>query len=654
MPRRLALVSLSLLALLVARPALSQPPPPSPEDDPLYDPYPRAPEDEDPGSSLDPTLLDYTPTLGEEQEPYDGDPSLLDFPELYPPELVGTGPSVGLFSVEDARAQVPDCKLFPRTGRVVTPIGISANNSRYLSYRGKSSVFVGWSADAACHFKFNNPDNCNAGTDATAQSAAVPANYPAVLAALRGSVAPAPPELRKLRLWVSLAGENRPDNVPVLAVGNPAAGGYWRLDLSNQSYFDRLRAVVNQARKLDLFVEITFFAPFQAKQTFNSGPWSFAGNKAKAPKADGTLEPVGFSQVQYLAILDHRTNNVDASRNERMREFQKNVILWTINELWCFENLWYEIANEPEDQTVDPVAVAEWQKAMIDQVQTVEGSYLKDATHPTRSLQRSHLIAVQPWTVLGADKAFLDPRISIVNSHYTTVSTDPQQTLPNLIPRQLNLGAITLARTYAPKARILGFNETKITPLGGTSGDRSHLNGVLQTSSRTDSTRAEAWEFLLTQGGTYDHWSYNSKAGVGSPTTGQIRIQLQNLQTYFDKLPLDSLSVTTPDPPNSWMTNISKYPGPAPDAQIWETSTAPGAIGPGSRLPIDRLAADSCSTSITAPRGAESRTIRAPSPSTRRRVAPMQRRRALLSSPWAATTPEIGTKLTNATATLSR
>src|SRR6185295_14384017 len=159
---------------------------------------------------------------------------------------------------------------------------------------------------------------------------------------------------------------------------------------------------------------------------------------------------------------------------------------------------------------------------------------------------------------------------------------------------------------------------------------------------------------LLTQGGTYDHWSYNSKAGVGSPTTGQIRIQLQNLQTYFDKLPLDSLSVTTPDPPNSWMTNISKYPGPAPDAQIWETSTAPGAIGPGSRLPIDRLAADSCSTSITAPRGAESRTIRAPSPSTRRRVAPMQRHRALLSSPWAATTPEIGTKLTNATATLSR
>src|SRR6185295_8024615 len=152
---------------------------------PAYDPYPGAAQDEDPGSSLDPTFLDYKATLGEEPEPYDGDPSLLDYPDLYPPELVGTGPSVGLFTSEDAKAQIPDCKIFPRTGLSVAAVSIYKSNSRYLSYRGKSSVFVGWSADAACHFKFNNPDNCNAGTDATAQNAAVPANYPAVLAALR-------------------------------------------------------------------------------------------------------------------------------------------------------------------------------------------------------------------------------------------------------------------------------------------------------------------------------------------------------------------------------------------------------------------------------------------------------------------------------------
>ena len=583
MQRPFALAPVAILALFVSFPVDAQPPPTGEEDPPAYDPYPGAAQDEDPGSSLDPTFLDYKATLGEEPEPYDGDPSLLDYPDLYPPELVGTGPSVGLFTSEDAKAQIPDCKIFPRTGRSVTPVGVSGANPRYFSYRGLSSVFVGWSADAACHFKFNNPDNCNAGIDANPPQPAVPANYPALLAALRGSVAPAQPKLRKLRLWVSLAGESRPDNVPFLAVGNPAAGGYWRLDMSNQGYFDRLRAVVNQARKLDLFVEITFFAPFQAKQTFNSGPWSFTGNKAKAPKADGTLEQVGFSQVQYLAILDHRTNNVDAARNERMRDFQRNVILWTINELWCFENVWYEIANEPEDQTVDPVAVAEWQKAMIDQVATVEGGYVKDAGHLTRSLQRRHLIAVQPWTATGANLAFLDSRISIVNTHYTTVTTDPIVTLPFQNQRALDLGAITLARTYAPKARILGFNETKITPLGGASGDRSHLNGVLQTSSRTDSARAEAWEFLLTKGGAYDHWSYNSKAGATSPTTGLIRTQLQNIQSYFDGLPLDNLSVTTPDPPNSWVTDISRYPGT--DSPLWEAGTSSRRYWAGLQTP---------------------------------------------------------------------
>lgn len=577
------LAHLALIALAVATTASAQPPPGPEEDPPIYDPYPGAPEEEDPGSSLDPTFLEYTSTLGEEPEPYDGDPSLLDDPKNYPPDLVGTEPSVGLFTAEEAAAQIPDCKTFPRTGRMVTPIGISATNPRYLSFRGKSNVYVGWSADVACHFKLNNPDNCHSGADANPPQAAVPANYPALLTALRGSVSPALPKLRKLRLWVSLSGEKTPANVPFQAVGDPATlTGYWRLDASHQAYFDRLRAVVNKARQLDLMVEITFFAPFQGK-FFSTGPWSFGGNKAKAAQADGTLEQVGFSQKEYFAIAGPLNNSVAAARNLRMRDFQRNIITWTIRELWCFENIWYEIANEPENQAVDPVAVAAWQTTMNDHVATIEGEYLKTEANPTRSLQRRHLISVQPWTILGADKAFLDPRVSIVNSHYTTVFTDFAATLPNNIQRRLDLGAITLARIYAIKMRILGFNETKITPLGGGSGDRSHLNGVLQTTPRPDSARAEAWEFLLGQGGTYDNWSYNSKAGAVFPVTGQVRDQLGKMQAYFDTLPLDQLTRTTPDPPASWITNISLYPqGLEPP---WESSTSSFRYWAGLQTP---------------------------------------------------------------------
>ncbi len=76
--RRLAL--LLLLTLAVATTATAQPHPGPEEDPPIYDPYPGEPQ-EDPGSSLDPTFLDYTSKLGEPQEAYDGDPSLLDDPE---------------------------------------------------------------------------------------------------------------------------------------------------------------------------------------------------------------------------------------------------------------------------------------------------------------------------------------------------------------------------------------------------------------------------------------------------------------------------------------------------------------------------------------------------------------------------------------------
>ncbi len=581
--------------IAVASAANAQPPPGPEEDPPTYDPYPGEPQ-EDPGSSLDPTFLEYTSQLGEPQESYDGDPSLLDDPNNYPPEMVGTGPSFGLFTVEDAAAQVPDCKTFQRTGRSVTPIGLSASNPRYLSFRGKSNVYVGWSADAACHHKLNNPDFCHAAIDAnpaaTPPQAAVPANYSELLTKLRGPVAStAPPQLRKLRLWVSLAGDTNPANVPFQTVGDPAtATGYWRLDGGadgqgyNHDYFDRLRTVVNKARQLDLVVEITFFAPFQGKP-FDGGPWSFAGGHAKALNAQGMLDRVGFSQKEFFVVAGPTDDSVAAARNLRMRDYQRNVILWTIRELWCFENIWYEIANEQEHQTVDPIAVAAWQKTMIDQVEKVEKDYLKTSTNPTGSLQRRHLIAVQPWTATGATLAFQDPRISIVSSHYTTVVTDRLATLPSGTSRALDLGGILLSRAYAFKMRVLGFNETKITPVDGSAGDRSHLNGLLQnniTTPRPDSSRAEAWEFLLGQGGTYDNWSYNSKTGLVSPVTQQIRDQLVKLQAYFDTLPLDKLTLTTPEPPTAWVTNISRYPK---DGVPWESNTSSFRYWAGLQTP---------------------------------------------------------------------
>ena len=58
-----------------------------------------------------------------------------------------------------------------------------------------------------------------------------------------------------------------------------------------------------------------------------------------------------------------------------MRQYQKNVIDWTIKWLWCYDNVWWEIANEPERADVDPILAAQWQQQMIAHTQQTEKTY---------------------------------------------------------------------------------------------------------------------------------------------------------------------------------------------------------------------------------------------------------------------------------------
>lgn len=344
---------------------------------------------EDPGSTEDPGGDDSQSTLGLPELAYDGDPQFLDYPELYPPERVGTDPSYGYALIGAAPM---DCKQY--TGGSVTPIGVWGNSPRYLAYAGQVRLLVGASADAACHFlpTATNPmvDQCNAGPSPTH-------SYVPVLTGLKNA------GLNKIRLWVALGYERDRDNVPFLW---NAQGGYWRLDQKNQAYFDRLRAVVSKAKELGMFVEVTFFAPFEGGG-FSRSPWSYAANLARA--ADGTR--LGFTSPYYFVIHDTRTG-VEGVRNERMRQYQQNVIRWTIDELWCYDNVFWEIANEPEERHVYPLNVADWQRSMIATVLEHDSP----SQHP--ALTRRHLIAVQPFTRLGGDTFIGDASVAILNGHY--------------------------------------------------------------------------------------------------------------------------------------------------------------------------------------------------------------------------------------------
>jgi hypothetical protein len=133
---------------------------------------------------------------------------------------------------------------------------------------------------------------------------------------------------------------------------------------------------------------------------------------------------------------------------------------------------------------------------------------------------------------------------------------------------------IQMTHAYGTVPKILGFNEGKITPLGGTAGPRRHVNGVLDPNSNHDASRAEAWEFLFNKGGILDHWGYLSSGGAQVPlTVVPMRAELGAMKKFMNGLPITRLSTsaTTPGRPPAWiLSGLNTYPtGPS----AWDTTT---------------------------------------------------------------------------------
>jgi len=197
-----------------------------------------------------------------------------------------------------------------------------------------------------------------------------------------------------------------------------------------------------------------------------------------------------------------------------------------------------------------------WQKDMITEVVAKDQRPL---------LKWPHLIAVQPFTKKGAASLIADSRVSILNGHYTQILTDKIPTLPNPpgTEEQIDFGALQIVRKYGSAAKALGFNEGKITPLGGTAGPRRHLNGVLDTQSSLDAARAESLEFLFSLGGVLDHWGYLSKNGAANPAVGKMRQQLSKMMAFMSGLPLAKLKTSATDggARPAWITGgLNQYP----------------------------------------------------------------------------------------------
>jgi hypothetical protein len=229
------------------------------------------------------------------------------------------------------------------------------------------------------------------------------------------------------------------------APGYPNGGNKFDLNKWDENYFKRLRDFVSYAEERSIIVEMNLFCPF-----YEESQW-----KLSPQNAQNNVNDVGNVP---------RTNVYTLDKNGGLLAVQEAMVRKIVTELNRFDNVYYEICNEPYFGGV----TLEWQHHIAETITATE-----------RSLPKKHLISRN----VANDFAKVEnphPAISIFNFHYAT----PPKTVP------LNYGL----------NKVIGDNET---------GFRGTNNLPY---------RAEAWSFLLAGGGLFNNLDYSFVAGYENGT----------------------------------------------------------------------------------------------------------------------------------------
>ncbi|NLF30448.1 MAG: hypothetical protein GX591_06130, partial [Planctomycetes bacterium] len=172
-------------------------------------------------------------------------------------------------------------------------------------------------------------------------------------------------------------------------------GGRFDLQQWDEAYFDRLRTFLAEAARREIVVELVLFCFM-----YNDDLWHYSPMHADNAVSGGGA---GSRLDVYAPPADNPLIGV-----------QEALVRRIVTELNAFDNLYYEIINEPYC-FFDHTAAAAWQHRMVDVIVRTE-----------RSLPHRHLIAmnVENRAMRVAD---LHPDVSIVNFHYA----EPEAVLGN-------------------------------------------------------------------------------------------------------------------------------------------------------------------------------------------------------------------------------
>ena len=243
-------------------------------------------------------------------------------------------------------------------------------------------------------------------------------------------------------------------------------------------YFQRWRDFLSYAGQRGIIVEVTLFTTYYNDKHWSMSPLNAANNVQEIGKVKSD---------EVLTLME-----------PALVEAQERFVRKLVTELKDFDNLYYEVCNEPYFHGV----TEEWQRRIARAVAETE------AQSPERRLISRNIANG------AAEVRNPDPSVSIFNFHYARP--------PHAIAMNFDLN------------KPIGMNETGFD---GTS-DAPY--------------RIQAWDFLLAGGALYNNLDYSFTAGhedgtfayPGTQPGGgsvQLRRQLKTLREFMDALPFTTM-----------------------------------------------------------------------------------------------------------------
>ncbi len=313
------------------------------------------------------------------------------------------------------------------------PIALHPDNPRCFMFRGKPTVIVGsgehYGAVLNLDFDYARyfAELARCSLNHTRTFSGVYCEPYGAFNIARNTLAPAPN--RYITPW---ARSNQP--------GYANGGNRFDLTRWDPAYFARLKDFMRHASRSGVVVEMNLFCPFYGDEMWRLSPMNAANNVNGVGK-------VGRTDVYTL------------DRNGGLLPYHEAVVRKIVTELNGFDNLYYEVCNEPYFGGV----TMEWQHRIVDVIVETE-----------RALSNKHLISLN--VANGSARVEKPhPGVSILNFHY---AFPPDAVAAN---KHLNLA--------------IGDNETGFKGTGDT-----HY-------------RMEAWEFIIAGGALFSHLDYSFVAG---------------------------------------------------------------------------------------------------------------------------------------------